>query len=334
MKNLFSEVRSYCVGRYLIDVPVSFTRYKLSERMEDNLWEANISRPDDSHKTYILTKKMYHPAFLQFIQRREKELGVKKTVNIDNMPFLKKAWPLSNGGEGVIFERNDGPSTSDFIRVLEGYLYTNGVAIKLQKQTINDSDPRYEKQRDGDHIRNDVAKDVQQMQTLMVRISGRDDNDIPTESGSCMTNAFIATDPSGTEQEDISVGVRSDKLNNIRLILETDNFVSEEDSVLDRIGEIEHNLAQSRGYIERKGTFSANGLKMEEFLAAGLQAEKDAPRYRFELYVNEMNSHYKTPSFTLSLDNEGMAPTAYSKEELITFWDTISHTIRLRPGAF
>jgi hypothetical protein len=80
MKNLFSEVRSYCVGRYLIDVPVSFTRYKLSERMEDNLWEINISRPDDSHKTYILTKKMYHPAFLQFIQRREKELGVKKPL--------------------------------------------------------------------------------------------------------------------------------------------------------------------------------------------------------------------------------------------------------------
>ncbi|WP_277756465.1 hypothetical protein [Rosenbergiella nectarea] len=90
MNNLFEEVRPYCVGRYLIDLPTSFSRYKLSEKMEDNMWEANISRPDDLYKTYILTKKMYHPAFLQFIQRREEELSVKKTVNIDNMPFLKK----------------------------------------------------------------------------------------------------------------------------------------------------------------------------------------------------------------------------------------------------
>ncbi|WP_406671820.1 hypothetical protein [Raoultella terrigena] len=78
-----------------------------------------------------------------------------------------------------------------------------------------------------------------------------------------MTNAFIATDPSGTEQEDISVGVRSDKLNNIRLILETDNFVSEEDSVLDRIGEIEHNLnscAEYRYTFARPCFLPGNGL--------------------------------------------------------------------------
>ncbi|MBT0731754.1 hypothetical protein HGT72_16520, partial [Rosenbergiella nectarea subsp. apis] len=74
--------------------------------------------------------------------------------------------------------------------------------------TINDSDPRYEKQRDGDNIRNDVAKDVFQMQSLMTRLTGRDDNEIPTKPGSCITNAFIATDPSEIEQEDISVGLR------------------------------------------------------------------------------------------------------------------------------
>lgn len=322
------------MGRYLIDLPATFSTYKLSEKLEDNLWEMNISKPSDSYKTYILTKKMYHPAFVQFIQQREKELAAKKTVRIENMPFLKKTWPLATGNEGVIFERNDGASTSDFLRILEGYLYTNGVVIKLQKQTVNDSNSRYEKQRDGDPIRNYVEKDVRQMQSLIARISGRNDNEIPTTPGSCITNAFIAADASATEQEDILVSVRSDKMSNVTLILETDNFVSEDNSVLDRIGEIESNLALSRGYLERKGAFTTNGLKAEEFLAAGLQEKKDEPRYEFELYINEMNSHYKTPGFILSLDNEGLAPTSYSKEEIITFWDTITHTIRLRPGAF
>jgi hypothetical protein len=41
--------------------------------------------------------------------------------------------------DGVIFERNENESAADAMRILEGYLYTNGVVIKLQKQTVNDS---------------------------------------------------------------------------------------------------------------------------------------------------------------------------------------------------
>jgi hypothetical protein len=44
--------------------------------------------------------------------------------------------------DGVIFERNENGGTADAMRILEGYLYTNGVVIKFQKQTINDSASR------------------------------------------------------------------------------------------------------------------------------------------------------------------------------------------------
>ncbi|WP_206537847.1 T6SS immunity protein Tli4 family protein [Tatumella saanichensis] len=29
-----------------------------------------------------------------------------------------------------------------------------------------------------------------------------------------------------------------------------------------------------------------------------------------------------------------MPATSYSKEEIITFWDTLSRSVRVRPGAF
>ncbi|KDF58376.1 hypothetical protein AF35_01839 [Enterobacter roggenkampii CHS 79] len=172
------------------------------------------------------------------------------------------------------------------------------------------------------------------MQSLMTRISGRDNDFIPTKPGSCITHAFIATDPTARDQEDINIGLISSTFNNIRVALSTDNFTREENTMLDRMGEITSNISRSRGGIERKGAFSVNGLQAQEFLATGLQEDNDEPRYNFEMYINEKTASYKTPGFILTLDNQRMPPTSYSKGEIIAFWDTISRSVRVRPGAF
>ena len=334
MNKINAEMKPYCVGRYMLDLPSSFTAYNDAAPLDNNIWAAVISRPEDIYKTYLATKKMYHPAFVQLIALREKALQNSKTIDARDMPFLKKVWPLPTGMDGVIFERNENGGAADAMRILEGYLYTNGVVIKFQKQTVNDSASRYERQRNGDPIQNYVASDVSQMKTLMARISGRDNDVIPTKPGSCITHAFIATDPTARDQEDINIGLISSTFDNIRVAVSTDNFTREENTVLDRMGEITSNISRSRGGIERKGAFSVNGLQVQEFLATGLQEDNDEPRYNFEMYINEMTAGYKTPGFILTLDNQRMPPTSYSKEEIIAFWDTISRSVRVRPGAF
>ena len=334
MNKINAEMKPYCVGRYMLDLPSSFTAYNDSAPLDENIWAAVISRPEDMYKTYLVTKKMYRPGFVQLLARREGELREGHTIRSENMPFLKKIWQLQNGLDGVIFERNTNESAADAMRVLEGYLYTNGVVIKLQKQTVNDSASRYERQRNGDPIQNYVARDVSQMQSLMARISGRDNDVIPTKPGSCITHAFIATDPTAREREDINIGLISNTFDNIRVVVSNDNFTREENTVLDRMGEIKSNISRSRGGIERKGAFSVNGLQAQEFLATGLQEDNDEPRYQFEMYINEMTASYKAPGFMLTLDNQRMSPTSYSKEEIIAFWDEISRSVRLRPGAF
>jgi len=332
MNKINTEMKPYCVGRYMLDLPSSFKAYSETASLDKNIWAAVISRPEDMYKTYLATKKMYRPGFVQLLVRREAGLRASNTLRSENMPFLKKVWPLPDGMDGVIFERNENESVADAMRILEGYLYTNGVVIKLQKQTVNDSASRYERQRNGDPIQNYVASDVSQMQSLMARISGRDNDAIPTDPGSCITHAFIATDPTARDREDISVGHESMSMEHIRIILSTDNFTREKDTVLERSGEIESNLY--RGYVERKGAFSVNGLQAQEFLASGLQASQDEPRYGFDMFINEMTASYKTPNFILTLENDSMPPTSYSKEEIIAFWDTISRSVRVRPGAF
>ncbi|EMJ7621439.1 T6SS immunity protein Tli4 family protein [Enterobacter hormaechei] len=334
MNKINAEMKPYCVGRYMLDLPSSFTAYNDAAPLDKNIWAAVISRPEDTNKTYLATKKMYHPGFKQLIALREKALRESKTIDAKYMPFLKKIWSLPDGMDGVIFERNDNGGTADFIRTLEGYLYTNGVVIKFQKQTINDSSPVYNEQRRGRPARNYVANDISQMQSLMARISGRDNDVIPTKPGSCITHAFIATDPTARDQEDINIGLISSTFDNIRVALSTDNFTREQNTVLDRMEEITSNISRSRGGIERKGAFSVNGQQVQEFLATGLQEDNDEPRYNFEMYINEMTASYKTPGFILTLDNQRMPPTSYSKEEIIVFWDTISRSVRARPGAF
>jgi len=332
MNKINAEMKPYCVGRYMLDLPSSFEAYSETASLDNNIWAAVISRPDDSYKTYLATKKMYHPGFVQLIALREKALRESKTIDAQVMPFLKKVWSLPDSMDGVIFERNENESVADAMLMLEGYLYTNGVVIKFQKQTINDSSSIYNEQRRGRPARNYVASDVSQMQSLMARISGRDNDVIPTKPGSCITHAFIATDLTARDREDISVGLESKSLEHIRIILSTDNFTREKDTVLERAGEIESNLY--RGHVERKGAFSVNGLQAQEFLATGLQASQDEPRYGFDMFINEMTASYKTPNFILTLENDSMPPTSYSKEEIIAFWDTISRSVRLRPGAF
>ncbi|WP_161606708.1 T6SS immunity protein Tli4 family protein [Tatumella saanichensis] len=334
MKKLNSEIKPYCVGRYMLDLPSSFVAYNDSASLEKNRWAAVISRPEDTYKTYLATKRMYPPGFKQLIVLRKKALKNGYTLDAQDMPFLKKVWLLPNGVEGVIFERNENEGVSDAMRILEGYLYTNGVVIKFQKQTINDSSPRYLEQRGERPARNYVPNDVSQMQSLMARISGRENDDIPTIPGSCITHAFIASDPTAREREDINIGLISNTFDNIRIAVSNDNFTQEENTVLDRMGEIKSNISRSRGGIERKGAFNVNRLQAQEFLATGLQEYNDEPRYQFEMYINEMTASYQSPGFMLTLDNQRMPATSYSKEEIITFWDTLSRSVRVRPGAF
>jgi Tle cognate immunity protein 4 C-terminal domain/Tle cognate immunity protein 4 N-terminal domain len=334
MDKINAEIKPYCVGRYMLDLPSSFTAYNDSAPLDENIWAAVISRPEDIYKTYLATKKMYRPGFVQLLARREGELRASNTIRSENMPFLKKVWQLQNGLDGLIFERNKNESAADAMRILEGYLYSNGVVIKLQKVTYNDSSSRYEQQRNGDPIQNYVARDVSQMQSLMARISGRDNGAIPTKPGSCITHAFIATDQTFQDREDINIGLISNTFDNIRVAVSNDNFTREENTVLDRMGNIKSNISRSRGGIERKGSFTVNGLQAQEFLATGLQEDNDEPRYQFEMYINEMTASYNSPGFVLTLDNQRMPPTSYRKEEIISFWDTISRSVRVRPGAF
>lgn len=336
VNELLTRMKTHCIGRYLIDLPGSFTLSTGTEPLEKQQWIANLKWPDRSYKTYIASKRMYYPAFEQMLERREKELMETLTTNPVNMPFLKKIWPLPVGMNGVIFERNLDTSADDAIRTLEAYIYSEGVAIKLQKESINDLAPRYKegRERRGSET-NYIPGDLDKINYLLSRIRGKEADEIPREAGSCIANAFIAPDKKGDEQEDVAFVFFSEKMSGLNFVVSTNNFLQEKESLLERAGEISNTLSEVNARIIRKGHLEMNNMKAEEMLITGPKADSYYPVYIFNLYINEKRGSNKTPWVNVTLTNESnssIPDAGYSENELIAFWNTISQTIRMRPG--
>jgi len=338
VKELLNGMKTHCVGRYLIDLPASFILSTGTAPLEEEQWVANINWSGRSYKTYIASKRMYYPAFEQMLKRRKKELSEIHTINPANMPFLKKVWPLPVGLDGVIFERNLDISADDAVRTLEAYVYSEGVAIKIQKESINDSAFRYQKDRERRGIEtNFIPEDIEKFNNLLSRIRGRKVDDIPRESGVCVANAFIATDKTGTEQEDITTLFSSENMPGFSIEVSTNNFIQEKESLLERTDEIVSALSEMNARIIRKGRLEINNTKAEEMLATGPKPDSLYPIYIFNLYINETRGSNATPWLNTSLSNESnrnIPDARYSQGELIEFWSTITRTVRMRLGAY
>ncbi|MBT0731684.1 T6SS immunity protein Tli4 family protein, partial [Rosenbergiella nectarea] len=191
---LFTTTKAQCVGRYVFEVPTSFEN-TLTDRARIN--EVSIS-----------SKRLYRPAFVQRIRLREEVLKNSHTVDPIDQPFLKQVYRVSENA--VIFDRNRNESVPGFGRILEGHLYVDGVAFIISSEIRDVSDPKYKQDR-VEYMNGGMAESklntkpqkLAELQDLMSRLSGRKDDEIPTQPGTCISQGFIR-DGSAKPKEDIT----------------------------------------------------------------------------------------------------------------------------------
>ncbi|WP_240003042.1 T6SS immunity protein Tli4 family protein [Photorhabdus sp. S8-52] len=311
---MLANLQTRCIGRYLVDLPK-----KYNNTLNDAIWV---------NDNLVETRLLYPPAFEQRIQLREDALRQMKTSYPVDMPYLKNIYRLPQGMKGIIFERMEDQSVPDMARVLEAHLYSNGVEMKAE----DSSAPRYDKDREKypNIYTNTVPTKLAELKDLLSRIQGRKETEIPTTAGNCIPHAFIADNKK--DKEFIELVYKTNPNNYLNATMMSNNYIREKDSMLERLGVIETML--SRGKVFRKGKRKINGLDTEELLLSGRQPNNDNPRYLFTLLVNEKTGGKKTPVFDLTVVNDEETPTAYSQNEIVAFWDAISQTVRVRPGAF
>ncbi|WP_350307526.1 T6SS immunity protein Tli4 family protein [Photorhabdus viridis] len=327
---MLANMQTRCVGRYLIDVPTGF----------DNIIHDGISIGEAK----IKTKRLYPPEFEQRIQLKEQELKTTQYVDPKNMPFLKKVYHLQGNLKGVIFDRNQDTSAPGYARVLEAHLYNNGVAFIITMEFMEMSDDRYKADRD-DFIKggfserqyNELDQTLYKMNSLIARISGRKETEIPKVAGTCIPDGFIAG--SGNEKENITFVYQGNKGDHFTFSVEIFNDLQEKDHMLDRLVGMEGMFLAMRTKVIRKGKREINGTYTEEILAkiptkTIEEPETEIPGYAFDLIANETVGDYKNPFVNIELKNDRLSATPYNENELITFWDAVTNTFRKRPGAF
>ncbi|MEY8773416.1 T6SS immunity protein Tli4 family protein, partial [Erwinia sp. ACCC 02193] len=114
-------------------------------------------------------------------------------------PYLKEVIVLPDG-RGVIYDHNE-PGTPDIYRQLEAHVYVNNVAFVITTEFRDFSGEKNKEKKIKYLARGFTEADANTkparlaaLQSLISRLSGRKDEEIPKEKGVCIPNGFIRDD--------------------------------------------------------------------------------------------------------------------------------------------
>ncbi|WER21290.1 T6SS immunity protein Tli4 family protein [Providencia stuartii] len=318
---LFSKTKPQCAGIYVVDVPESFNNGTHKATYDDFDIESQF---------------IYPPAFKQRIALREEALRNQKTSQ-KNAPALKEVIQLPDN-QGVIFDKNQS-GTDDSYRTLEAHVYINHIAFIITIDILDLSAPKYAKDRDdylsygfAEFKLNDKPSKLAAMRSLISRLSGRLDHDIPTDKGWCIPNGFIADD--GREHK-VVVGLSYEN-DDLLFGINTNNaMIADGDTFFGRSDAIDDALKASSMKTLKKYASMANGIPFEAWLFDGTQnyEQKTLKVYDFTLYANEAVATVWKPLIKLGL-NSKYKQTRYSEAQMVEIWDRIIGSLRYKPNAF
>lgn len=317
----FENEKPQCVGRLVVDVPISFNN------MEDNQVFIDGFR--------IESKFIYPPAFKQRIKLREQKLINGKTSK-KNAPVLKEIIQLPDG-KGVIFDRNNS-GQDDLSRTLEAHVYTEMIAFVITVDILDLSNPKYldrkktyEKAGFSEYDMNEKPTKLAAMRSLISRLSGRKNEEIPTDKGVCIPNGFIVDD-GNNHKEVISFTYEND---DFILGFKSDNTaIGSSDTLFNRSPQINEAMSLSNRITIKKDKLSPNGIPSLEWLMMGKQNKQvDSDLFEFILYSNEMIADSQKPLLYIGLNNTDKN-TQYSQGQMVEIWDRIVGSLRYKPNAF
>lgn len=323
--NLFLKTKPQCIGIYRIDIPETFNNVK------------NIATYDDFK---IESKFIYRPAFEQRIARREQELH--NAINMpgneaENGPFIKEIIRLPDN-RGVIFDRNHNGS-DDAYRMLEAHIYSDHIAFIITVKFRDLSTPKYSDERKSyldagftEIELNEKPTKLAALRSLISRLNGRLDDEIPTEKGVCIPNGFISGDSSlhkvvaglYYENADFSFGINTDN----SLLADGDTFFGRSDNINSALKGSSMETLQKYAKIQ-------NSIPLEAWLFKGIKNynERQLQVYDFSLYANEAAATASRPLVTLDL-NSRYKQTRYSEAQMVDIWDRVVGSLRYKPNAF
>ena len=328
INTLFSQTKPQCIGRYVIDVPGSF-----NNQLHDMVFIDDFK---------IESKPLYPPAFKQRMQLRERALrdATNKPGNRpENAPFLKEVILLPDG-KGAIFDHNES-GTPDIYRQLEAHVYSGMIAFVITTDIRDFSDKKHSEKKTKYLARGFTEADANTkpaklaaLQSLISRLSGRKDEDIPSTKGVCIPNGFIRDD-GGKHKESLTFRYEND---DFVFGVNMDNTIKgSDDTLFNRSALINKALKTSNQYSIKKVALSPNGIPAESWLFGGIQTIRNGTTgkdekntfYNFMLYANERDATPDKPNLNIGFGSE-YKKTRYSEAQMIEIWDRLVNSLRYK----
>ncbi|UNH26953.1 T6SS immunity protein Tli4 family protein [Moellerella wisconsensis] len=321
VESLFSKTKPQCVGIYVVEVPESFNNGTHKATYDDFDIESQF---------------IYPPAFKQRIELREQALRNQKSSQ-KNAPVLKEIIQLPDN-QGVIFDRNIS-GQDDLGRILEAHVYINHIAFIITAEILDLSSPKYSERKktyvDAGFTEvemNNKPTKLAAMRSLISRLSGRSDHEVPANKGWCIPNGFIADD--GREHK-VVVGLSYENDDLLFGINANNTMIDNSDTLFGRSDAINDALKASSMKTLKKYASMANGIPFEAWLFDGTQNYEQKTRqvYDFILYANESVASTSKLLATIGL-NSKRKQTRYSEAQMVEIWDRIVGSLRYKPNTF
>ncbi|PLV50474.1 T6SS immunity protein Tli4 family protein, partial [Erwinia sp. B116] len=172
------------------------------------------------------------------------------------------------------------------------------------------------------------------LQSLISRLSGRKDEEIPKEKGVCIPNGFIR-DEGITHREKVTFSYKTDDF--VFGVFTNNTYAGSSDTLFNRSDEIEKFLSLDNQYTIKKYKLSSGGILSQAWLSGGTQTISNSeaggniitPSYDFTLYANEADATPARPWLTMGIANEG-SKTRYSEAQMIEIWDRLVNSLRYK----
>ena len=321
---LTRNLKTRCVGRYLIDMP-------------SDAWESGYTKIQG---VSIEAKAMTEDAWRQEVAQREAAL--KATKSRDAYPFLYAAGKARGENTYYLVHRGtiyDDPAT----RHIEGYKWDRGYRFLLKIETYDyahpdQTDDPIVKQFD---VKNEVPEKTAVVFSLLEKLRGRSADEIPTEPGVCFAGGFLPIPIGNREEVNAQFGLNHMK-DVVFSIFTSPDFL-DDTTVAQHADSAEARAALKAmdGKDVRKGAVELSGLKATEWLYEGLKPG-DGRGDTFSLAVNETTSGPADPYLSMELSTGGQVKiqnqyvkfdeASVTTGEAVALWDVVSGTLRLRHG--
>lgn len=314
---LFTEKKTICIGRFLIDVPKKATVV---------YGPADVPFP-------ILVYKDRAPSMQILIDKRLTEISEEKTYAEGNL--LKENNIIGKVFDGVIQGQ----------KLLVGVSQQSGVFYRIQSYLPHGADI-FVQESDAFSEKEEYESTIQELNSLALLLRSRGESEIPNLPGVCIEDGFVM-EPSESMREYVTLGIRIDDYPDVHFSMSTTNKMKwvSSDALEPLLKQGEENAranGQGAWYDRiknlRKGQRQLGKWRGFEILAR-LPAQKvEGPSHEFKYLSQGEPKNPNLPMLELELhtgvhgNKVGITDPSLSDEEAVSLWDRLTNSIRIRPS--